>query len=92
MAEQIKDIEVISDVEGKTEDMETSFAELLEQSLTTLNTGDKVSGVVSAFHPPRYCRFGYEALCLAITVSEFTDDPDIKLEDAVKVGMEIEAM
>jgi len=89
MAEQIKDIEVISDAEGKTE--ETSFAELLEQSLKTLNTGDKVSGVVVGISPAEILVDLGTKHSAYIPVSEFSDDPDIDLEEAVKVGMEIEA-
>jgi len=91
MAEQIKDIEVISDGESKTENMETSFAELLEQSLITLNTGDKVKGVVVGISPAEILVDLGTKHSAYIPVSEFSDDPDIKLEDAVKVGMEIEA-
>ena len=38
----------------ETAAMEENFAELLEQSIKTLNTGDKVTGVVTSHRrPPR---------------------------------------
>ena len=68
-----------------------SFEELLEKSFKTLNTGDKVTGVVTAIGTTEVqvdvgCKqAGY------IPVSELSNDPDVKPEDVVKVGDEIEA-
>ena len=72
-------------------EIEESFADMLEQSIKTLNTGDKVTGSVVAITPTEIQvdlgtkHAGY------IPVSELTDDPNAKVEDLVKVGDEIEA-
>ncbi len=67
-----------------------SFEEMLEKSFKTLNTGDKVTGVVTAIgateiHVDLGCKqAGY------IPISELSADPDVKAEDIVHVGDEIE--
>jgi len=67
-----------------------SFEEMLEKSFKTLNTGDKVSGVVTAIGATEIqvdlgCKqAGY------IPISELSADPDAKVEDIVHVGDEIE--
>ncbi len=67
-----------------------SFEELLEKSIKTLHTGEKVTGVVAAITPTEISvdlgtkQSGY------IPVSELSDDPLVKAEDIVKVGDEIE--
>ena len=73
-------------------EIEKSFAELLEESIKTLNNGDKVTGTVVAITPTEVqvelgIKYpGYIAL------SELTDDPNAKVEDLVKVGDEIESI
>jgi (E)-4-hydroxy-3-methyl-but-2-enyl pyrophosphate reductase len=68
-----------------------SFEELLEKSIKTLNTGEKVTGVVAAITPTEISvdlgtkQSGY------IPLAEFTDDPTVKIEEIVKVGDTIEA-
>ena len=72
-------------------DAEASFEELLERSIKTLHTGEKVSGVIASISQTEISvdlgtkQSGY------IPVSEFTDDPSVKVEDMIKVGDEIEA-
>ena len=74
-----------------TPETSESFEELLEKSFKTLNTGDKVTGIVTAIGTTEIqvdvgCKqAGY------IPVSELSSDPDVKPEDVVKVGDEIEA-
>ena len=71
-------------------EIEESFADMLENSIKTLNTGDKVTGTVVAITPTEIQvdlgtkHAGY------IPVSELTDDPTAKVEELVKVGDEIE--
>ena len=77
--------------EIKTIEGTESFEEMLEKSFKTLNTGDKVTCVVTAIGATEVqvdvgCKqAGY------IPVSELSNDPDVKPEDVVKVGDEIEA-
>ncbi len=67
-----------------------NFAEMFEQYTNTLNTGDKVTGVVTAITPTEVhvdlgCKqAGY------IPMDQLTDDPDAKPEDIVKIGDQVE--
>ena len=69
---------------------EESFEELLEQSIKTLNTGDKVVGTVVAIGSTEVQvdlgtkHAGY------IPADEVSTDPSVKPEDILKVGDEIE--
>ncbi len=69
---------------------EESFAELLEQSIKTLNTGDKVTGIVTGIGTTEVQidlgtkHAGY------IPYDEVSADPSVKPEDILKVGDEIE--
>ena len=80
MSEEIKNMEA----------MEESFEEMLEKSFKTLNTGEKVTGIVTAIGPTEVqvdlgCKqAGY------IAIDELSADPNAKPEDIVKVGDEIE--
>ena len=87
----IKEVnETMSEEIKNTEVMEESFEELLEKSFKTLNTGEKVTGIVTAIGPTEVqvdlgCKqAGY------IAIDELSADPNIKPEDVVKVGDEIE--
>ncbi len=77
-------------VNAEAEAADESFDEMLEKSLKTLNTGDKVVGIVASIGPNEVTvdlgtkHSGY------IPISELTDDPDLKPEDVAKVGEEIE--
>ena len=80
MSEEIKNMEP----------QEESFEELLDKSFKTLNTGEKVTGIVTAVGPTEVqvdlgCKqAGY------ISAEELSADPSVKPEDVVKVGDEIE--
>jgi len=69
---------------------EENFAELLEQSIKTLNTGDKVTGIVTGISTNEVQidlgtkHAGY------IPYDEVSADPSVKPEDILKVGDEIE--
>ena len=69
---------------------EESFEELLEQSIKTLNTGDKVIGIVTGIGATEVQidlgtkHAGY------IPYDEVSADPSVKPEDILKVGDEIE--
>ena len=71
-------------------EIEESFAEMLEKSIKTLNTGEKVTGVVTGITPTEiYVDLGTKHAGY-IPVSELTDDPTVKVEDLVHVGDSIE--
>ena len=73
-------------------EIEESFAELLEKSIKTLHTGEKVTGIVTAITPTEiYVDLGTKHAGY-IPVDELTDDPTVKAEDMVKVGQEIEVV
>ena len=82
--------EVYDKMSAENMEIEESFAELLEKSIKTLHTGEKVTGVVTAITPTEIQvdlgtkHAGY------IPVDELTDDPSAKVEDLVKVGQELE--
>ena len=69
---------------------EESFAEMLEKSIKTLHTGEKVTGIVAAITPTEISvdlgtkQAGY------IPIAELTDDPDVNIEELVQVGGEVE--
>ena len=69
---------------------EENFAELLEQSIKTLNTGDKVLGIVTGIGNTEVQvdlgtkHAGY------IPYDEVSSDPTVKAEDILNVGDEIE--
>ncbi len=70
---------------------EASFEELLERSIKTLHTGEKVRGVIASITQTEISvdlgtkQSGY------IPISEFTDEPGVNVADAIHVGDEIEA-
>ncbi len=86
----IKEVYNIMSDEIKTEVTEESFDQLLEQYDKSLNTGDKVTGIVTGITPTEIAvdlgtkHAGY------IPYSEVSDDPSVKPEEAFQVGQEIE--
>ena len=78
-------------VEEAPEQKELSFDEMLEETLKTIYNGDKVKGVVVAITGTEISVDLGTKYSGFIPTSEFTDD-GIKVEDAVKVGDEIEAV
>ncbi len=82
--------EVYNKMSEEIMEIEESFAELLEKSIKTLNTGDKVTGVVTGITSTEiYVDLGTKHAGY-LSISELTDDPTVKVEDIVKVGDEIE--
>ena len=75
-----------------TETMEESFEELLNQSFKTLNTGEKVTGIVTAITPTEVQVDVGAKQYAYIKLSELSDDPTAKPEDIVKIGDELELM
>ena len=82
--------EVCNKMSEEIMEIEKSFAELLEESIKTLNTGDKVTGTVVAITPTEIqVELGIKYPGY-IPVDEFSDDSAVKVEEQVKVGDEIE--
>ena len=66
------------------------FEALLEQSFKTLNTGDKVTGIVTGIGPTEvYVDLGAKQAGY-IPYDQVSSDPTVKPEDLFKVGDEIE--
>ncbi len=88
MTEQIKSTDEMNIGAEISDDM--SFEEALELSLSSLNTDQKVRGVVLAVGPTEIQvdigrkQTGY------VPASEFSYDPNVKLMEAVKVGDELD--
>ena len=82
-----KTMSEITNIEAAQEE---NFAELLEQSIKTLNTGDKVTGIVTSIGTTEIQvdlgtkHAGY------IPYDEVSADPTVKPEDILHVGDEIE--
>ena len=87
----IKEVYATMSEEIKTQEgKEESFEELLNQSFKTLNTGEKVTGTVLAINPTEVLVDVGAKQYAYIKLSELSDDPNVKPEDVVKVGDEIE--
>ena len=71
-------------------EIEESFAEMLEKSIKTLHTGDKVTGIVTEISPTEVSVDLGTKHAAYIPLDQLTDDPNAKTEDLVKVGQEIE--
>ncbi len=87
----IKEVnKTMSEIENADVLQEESFDQLLEQSIKTLNTGDKVTGIVTAIGNTEVQvdlgtkHAGY------IPYDEVSADPALKPEDVLKVGDEIQ--
>jgi len=78
--------EEIKAAEGKEE----SFEELLNKSFKTLNTGEKVTGIVTAITPTEVQVDVGAKQSAYIKLNELSDDPNVKPEEIVHVGDEIE--
>ena len=71
---------------------QVNFAQLLDESFKTLNTGDKVSGVVtSVSNTEVHVDIGSKVTGI-LTLENVTDDPTAKLENLFKVGDTVDAI
>ncbi len=84
MSEEIK-------IDAAAEEKEMSFDEMLEESIKTIYNGDKVTGIVVAITGTEISVDIGTKYSGFIPTTEFTDD-GVKVEDAVKVGDELEAV
>ena len=87
----IKEVETI--MSEKIAEMEgENFAELLEQSLKTLHTGETVKGVITSISPNEiFVDLGTKTTGV-ISTEELSDDASFNPADKYKVGDEIEAV
>ena len=72
--------------ETNTENAEGNFAEMLEENLKSLNTDGRVQGVVLSVAPNEVLVDVGRKQSGIVKLEEFTNDPNAKLEDLVKVG------
>lgn len=74
------------------ENEQESFAEMLEESLKNFNTDDKVIGTVVSITPTEvYVDVGRKQAGFIPTV-ELSNEPNVKPEDVVKVGDQLELL
>ncbi|HBJ18302.1 MAG TPA: bifunctional 4-hydroxy-3-methylbut-2-enyl diphosphate reductase/30S ribosomal protein S1 [Clostridiales bacterium] len=82
---------IITEVFNAMTAQENNFATMLEESLTTLHTGDIVKGTVYAVNDAEiYLDLGAKFTGI-ISKDQITDDASAKLSDMFKVGDEVEA-
>ncbi len=79
-------------VQNSTEVTESNFAEMLEESLKSFNTDEKVHGVVVGITPNEvYVDVGRKQAGF-VPASELSADPNVKPEDVVKIGDEMDLL
>ncbi len=71
--------------------MENNFETMLEESLTTLHTGETVTGTVYAVTPGEILLDLGAKFTGVIAKEQITDEPGVKLEDLFKVGDSVTA-
>ncbi len=82
---------MIKEVEKIMSEQE-NFAQLLDESFKTLNTGDKVSGIVTSVSGTEvHVDIGSKVTGI-LTLENVTDDSTAKLENLFKVGDTVEAI
>ena len=89
MTENVKNFGVS---EEETSETELNFEEMLEESLKSLNTDDKVRGVVVGIAPNEiYVDIGRKHAGF-VPASELSADPNVKTEEMVKIGDELDLL
>ncbi|NLL05062.1 MAG: bifunctional 4-hydroxy-3-methylbut-2-enyl diphosphate reductase/30S ribosomal protein S1 [Clostridiaceae bacterium] len=77
-------------VEMNEKESEMNFADAFEKSMVTLRDGDIVTGKVIGYNSDEiFVDLGYKSDGI-IPLEEYTDEPDFKISDEVKVGDKIE--
>ncbi len=74
-----------------SEQLNENFAELLEDSLKTLNTGDTVTGIITSISAAEIQLDLGAKVTGVIKLEQITDDPSAKLNEMFKIGDEVEA-
>jgi len=88
--ETVKEAQEAAEARQETEGQEEDFATLLEGAIKTLNTGDKITGIVTAITPTEVQVDLGTKHAGVIPIDQLSSDPTLKAEDVCKVGDEIE--
>lgn len=83
-------VQIMSEELKNTVPEEESFADMLENSIKTLHTGERVTGIVTNITGTEVQVDLGTKHAGFIPLTELTDSPNVKPEDIVKVGDEIE--
>ncbi len=83
--------DIIQEVERTMSEAVENFAELLEDSLKTLNTGDIVTGYVTAVNDGEIQLDIGAKVTGIIKADQITDDPSVKLSEMFKIGDAVKA-
>ena len=85
--------DIIEEVSNKMSEqiLNENFAEMLEESLKTLNTGDTVVGTITAINAGEIQLDLGAKVTGVIKQAQITDDPSASLEEMFKIGDEVEA-
>ncbi len=83
--------DIIQEVQNTMSEAVENFAELLEDSLKTLNTGDTVTGYVTAVNDGEIQLDVGAKVTGIIKADQITDDPSAKLSEMFKIGDAVEA-
>lgn len=83
--------DIIQEVQNTMSEAMENFAELLENSLKTLNTGDTVTGYVTAVNDGEIQLDIGAKVTGIIKADQITDDPSAKLSEMFKLGDAVDA-
>ncbi len=84
--------DIIEEVANNMSEIQSeNFAELLEGSLKSLNTGDTVTGIITSISAAEIQLDLGAKVTGVIKVEQITDDPSAKLNEMFKIGDEVEA-
>ncbi|MBE6548682.1 MAG: 4-hydroxy-3-methylbut-2-enyl diphosphate reductase [Ruminococcaceae bacterium] len=83
--------DIIQEVQNTMSEAIENFAELLEDSLKTLNTGDTVTGYVTAVNDGEIQLDIGAKVTGIIKADQITDDPSVKLSEMFKIGDAVDA-
>ena len=85
-------IKEVLDTMAEINSTEQNFEEMLEESLKSMNTDEKVHGVVVGISPTEvYVDVGRKQAGF-IPAAELSSDPSVKPEDVLKIGDEVELL
>ena len=85
-------IEEVKKTMSEINNNEENFAQMLEESFKTLNTGDIVKGIITSITPTEiHVDIGAKVTGI-LSHNDFSNDPSASFEDSYKVGDEIEAI